>query len=78
MENIQGNKLKGGKRLYIDLSFGLTDLTYQIERRGLMKEKLFFVPLSSYFVKVWWSETRCDVLIASILCCAAPPPGAVR
>jgi hypothetical protein len=48
-ENIQENKLKERKRLYIDLLFRFTDLTYQIERRGLMKEKLFlwhFLPIS--------------------------------
>lgn len=61
------------------VSFRFTDLTYRTERRGLMKEKLFsLVPFCFHFVKVCWSGARCDVLIASILCCVQPPPVAAR
>lgn len=61
------------------VSLRFTDLTYRTERRGLMKEKLFsLVPFCFHFVKVCWSEARCDVLIASILCCVQPPPVAAR
>lgn len=78
-EEYEDKRIQKGGRGSDSVSLEFTDLTYRTERRGLMKDKLFCAaPFSFHFVKVCWSEASCDVLIASILCCAERPPVAAR